>query len=681
MENYDLDEDGVLTPEEAATVTSITLDGDASKGDPALRPIASLAGIEYFKELTALRLNWITPAIEAVDLSKNTKLTNIDMTLGSGVKGIECSNLPELTYFRMKRLSQSETAPDKFEDTGLDVINLDGCPKLGEINVILITNLNTLSFKDSKDLKTLVLEGSFAKEDENGVPTALDISVCPGLSKFICTPNLGKLVLTQAQYDQFREDLSINQESFFGIWAVTDAPDISEDWDPVFRAACIEQFDLDGNGKLSAIEASKVSGANATLVIDKDTPNVADLKSLKGIENFKYLKNIYITGATALEDVDLSNQTYLTNLVLSLANGVKSLKFTDIVEWGDPVKVELIFSDPAANVGPETLDFSPLASRLSLITIKNASKLAEMNLAGCEKLASLDIATGLDALTTLDISESPLLTDNTKVLFGDAMKEVGATDAQAATLSTQYPNISFGAADVAKNVDPVIREVILKNEDYNPDQSNTVITQEVADAVTSINIHAGMAEGANVKSLAGLEVFKNMTSFSFVGTTQFDDVDLSGCTALTTITVSPSKGYNTIKLPAGVVSFTSVCSDAASIGPKELDLTAYTNLESVDVGGTSWGSGSKALLTLNCKGLANLKLIRAAFASATTINISGCDLLTGYVAPSASEGANLPFDKSGVTIIVGSQTQYDALKNSWIEYYGESPYCDMVIEE
>ena len=670
MENYDLDEDGVLTPEEAATVTSITLDGDASKGDPALRPIASLAGIEYFKELTALRLNWITPAIEAVDLSKNTKLTNIDMTLGSGVKGIECSNLPELTYFRMKRLSQSETAPDKFEDTGL-----------GEINVILITNLNTLSFKDSKDLKTLVLEGSFAKEDENGVPTALDISVCPGLSKFICTPNLGKLVLTQAQYDQFREDLSINQESFFGIWAVTDAPDISEDWDPVFRAACIEQFDLDGNGKLSAIEASKVSGANATLVIDKDTPNVADLKSLKGIENFKYLKNIYITGATALEDVDLSNQTYLTNLVLSLANGVKSLKFTDIVEWGDPVKVELIFSDPAANVGPETLDFSPLASRLSLITIKNASKLAEMNLAGCEKLASLDIATGLDALTTLDISESPLLTDNTKVLFGDAMKEVGATDAQAATLSTQYPNISFGAADVAKNVDPVIREVILKNEDYNPDQSNTVITQEVADAVTSINIHAGMAEGANVKSLAGLEVFKNMTSFSFVGTTQFDDVDLSGCTALTTITVSPSKGYNTIKLPAGVVSFTSVCSDAASIGPKELDLTAYTNLESVDVGGTSWGSGSKALLTLNCKGLANLKLIRAAFASATTINISGCDLLTGYVAPSASEGANLPFDKSGVTIIVGSQTQYDALKNSWIEYYGESPYCDMVIEE
>lgn len=684
MENYDLDEDGVLTPEEAANVTSITLDGNAtSGGDPTLRPIASLAGIEYFTELTALKLNWITPAIEAVDLSKNTKLTSIDMTLGSGVMGINCANLPELTYFQLKRLTESETNPDKFEDTGLETINLDGCPKLGEISVIRITNLRTLSFKDSKDLGTLVIEGSFAKKEEvdPATPTTVDISVCPSLSKFICSPNLGKLVLTQAQYDQFYEDLVVNQNSFYGIWAITDAPDISEDWDPVFRAACIEQFDLDGNGKLSQNEANKVSGVGSMLVIDKDTPNVADLKSLKGIEKFTYLRNIYITGATALEDADLSSNTWLETISLSLANGVKTLKFPVSADYVNPVKVELIFSDPAANVGPASLDFSPLAKHVSSITIKNAAKLSDMNLAGCEQLALLDIATGLDALTTLNISESPLLTDNTKVLFGDAMKEVGATDAQAATLSTQYPNISFGAADVAKNVDPVIREVILKNADYNPDQSNTVITQEVADAVTSINIHAGMSEGANVKSLAGLEVFKNMTSFAFVGTTQFDDVDLSGCTALTTITVSPSKGYNTIKLPAGVVSFTSVCSDAASIGPKELDLTAYTNLESVDVGGTSFGSGSKALVSLNCKGLANLKLIRAAFASATTINISGCDLLTGYVAPSASEGANLPFDKSGVTIIVGSQTQYDALRNSWIEYYGESPYCDMVIEE
>lgn len=512
--------------------------------------------------------------------------------------------------------------------------------------------------------------------------TYLALSVCPGLSKFICTPNLGKLVLTQAQYDQFREDLSINQESFFGIWAVTDAPDISEDWDPVFRAACIEQFDLDGNGKLSAIEAGKVSGTNATLVIDKDTPNVGDLKSLKGIENFKYLKNIYITGATALEDVDLSNQTYLTNLVLSLANGVKSLKFTDIVEWGDPVKVELIFSDPAANVGPVTLDFSPLASRLSSITIKNASKLAEMNLAGCEKLASLDIATGLDALTTLDISESPLLVDPAKVLFGKAMKEVSATAAQAAALSSTYPSISFGASDVAKNVDPILRAKILADESYNPDQGNTVITQEIADRVTGLYIVGYEDNVANLKSLAGLEVFKNMTTLSVVApNAQLEDVDLSAYTNLTTVTVSPSKGYKSIKLPAGIVNFTSVCSNAQSIGPVDLDLTAYTNLETVDVGGTSWGSGSKALVSLNCKGLAKLKLIRAAFASAKTINISGCDLLQGYVGAQAAEGANLPFDQRGATIIVGSQEQYDALRSSWYDYYGESPYCEMKIEE
>lgn len=680
MENYDLDEDGVLTSEEAAGVTSINLDGDASKGDPALRPIASLAGIEYFKELTALRLNWITPAIEAVDLSKNTKLTNIDMTLGSGVKGIECSNLPELTYFRMKRLSQSETAPDKFEDTGLDVINLDGCPKLGEINVILITNLNTLSFKDSKDLKTLVLEGSFAKEDENGEPTALDISVCPGLSKFICTPNLGKLVLTQAQYDQFMEDLSINQESFFGIWAVTDAPDISEDWDPVFRAACIEQFDLDGNGKLSAIEAGKVSGTNATLVIDKDTPNVGDLKSLKGIENFKYLKNIYITGATALEDVDLSNQTYLTNLVLSLANGVKSLKFTDIVEWGDPVKVELIFSDPAANVGPASLDFSPLAKHLSSIMIKNAVRLSDMNLAGCEQLASLDIATGLDALTTLDISESPLLVNPAKVLFGEAMKEVACTAAQKAALEAAYPNITFGQSGVESAItDPALKAFVLA---FDKD-GDGILSQEEADAVTEIST-AGNENASGITSLAGIEIFKNLTTLNISNNvSSLEDVDLSGNTALTTVTMSPSLGFKSIKLPAAIVNFTSMTSHDEAVGPVALDLSSYSNLETVVLG--SGNSGMRTLDELNCNGLTKLKLlVCGACYLLSSIDIRGCVLLTTYCRANGSEGFFWPTQRSSCVITVSSEEIKNALRTSFFNQDGwgeEYPYNTWEVAE
>ena len=288
----------------------------------------------------------------------------------------------------------------------------------------------------------------------------------------------------------------------------------------------------------------------------------------------------------------------------------------------------------------------------------------------------------LDALTTLDISESPLLVDPAKVLFGKAMKEVSATAAQAAALSSTYPSISFGASDVAKNVDPILRAKILADESYNPDQGNTVITQEIADRVTGLYIVGYEDNVANLKSLAGLEVFKNMTTLSVVApNAQLEDVDLSAYTNLTTVTVSPSKGYKSIKLPAGIVNFTSVCSNAQSIGPVDLDLTAYTNLETVDVGGTSWGSGSKALVSLNCKGLAKLKLIRAAFASAKTINISGCDLLQGYVGAQAAEGANLPFDQRGATIIVGSQEQYDALRSSWYDYYGESPYCEMKIEE
>lgn len=676
MESYDLDEDGVLTPEEAARVTSINLDGDATKGDPELRKIASLAGIEYFTELTALRLNWITPAIEAVDLSKNTKLTSIDMTLGSGVMGIECSNLPELTYFQMKRLSQSETAPDKFEDTGLETINLDGCPKLSEINVVLITNLRTLSFKDSKDLKTLVLEGSFVNKAEVENPTTVDISVCPSLSMFICSPNLGKLVLTQAQYDQFYEELVINQNSFYGIWAITDAPDISEDWDPVFRAACIEQFDLDGNGKLSQNEANKVSGVGSMLVIDKDTPNVADLKSLKGIEKFIYLKNIYITGATALEDADLSSNTWLETISLSLANGVETLKFPVSADYVNPVKVELIFSDPAANVGPASLDFSPLAKSLASVTIKNAAKLSDMNLAGCEQLASLDIATGLDALTTLDITESPLLVDPAKVLFGEAMKEVIATDAQKAALSSTYPNINWGKVGVEKAiVDPNLKAYVIEQFDTDKDG---ILSQEEADAATELyarTYESGDQPLKKITSLKGIEIFPNLTTLVAGNMETLDDIDLTKNTKLTTVELTPNKGLTSINvtnmpaLTSFVLGFSSNTSTANCVGPTEIDLSGCAELTKVKI------DNARKVTSVNLTGCT--KVVKYGLRECSSLevaDISPCPLLVKFGNFDSAEG----FVFDDYKTFRCTQAQKDALAPQFAENWYESITWDIV---
>lgn len=679
MENYDLDEDGVLTPEEAANVTSITLDGNAtSGGDPTLRPIASLAGIEYFTELTALKLNWITPAIEAVDLSKNTKLTSIDMTLGSGVMGINCANLPELTYFQLKRLTETETNPDKFEDTGLETINLDGCPKLGEISVIRITNLRTLSFKDSKDLGTLVIEGSFAKKEEvdPATPTTVDISVCPSLSKFICTPNLGKLVLTQAQFDQFCEDLVVNQNSFYGIWAITDAPDISEDWDPVFRAACIEQFDLDGNGKLSQNEANKVSGVGSMLVIDKDTPNVADLKSLKGIEKFTYLRNIYITGATALEDADLSSNTWLETISLSLANGVETLKFPVSADYVNPVKVELIFSDPAANVGPASLDFSPLAKHVSSITIKNAAKLSDMNLAGCEQLASLDIATGLDALTTLDITESPLLVDPAKVLFGEAMKEVIATDAQKAALSATYPNINWGKVGVEKAiVDPNLKAYVIEQFDTDKDG---ILSQEEADAATELYARTyedGDQPLKKITSLKGIEIFPNLTTLVAGNMETLDDVDLTKNTKLTTVELTPNKGLTSINvtnmpaLTSFVLGFSSNTSTANCVGPTEIDLSGCAELTKVKI------DNARKVTSVNLTGCTKVvKYGLRGCSSLEVADISPCPLLVKFGNFDSAEG----FVFDDYKTFRCTQAQKDALAPQFAENWYESITWDIV---
>lgn len=634
MDNYD-DGDGFLTPEEAATVTSINLDGSAGdNGDTALRPIASLAGIEIFTELTALKLNWIAPAIETVDLSKNTKLTSIDMMLGSGVKGIECANLPELTYFRMQRLSDEDAKQgnngEPFEDSGLETINLDGCPKLGELVVRQLPNLRTLTFADSKDLSSLNLLGAFINKKELPVDevTKVDISVCPNLSKLFGSTTLGMLVLTQAQYDQFYEDLVINQGSFFGIWSITDAPDVSEKLtDPVLRAACIAAFDLDKNGKLSQVEVNKASGDDGAgdLVIDKDTPNVADLKSFEGIEMFTYLRRIYVTGATALEDIDLSKNTWLRVISLSLTNGLNSLKFPVSAAYAKPLEVSLAFSDAAANVGPATLDFTPCAKKVSSIFIKNAPKLTSMNLTGCEQLAKLNIKDGMDGLTTLDISGAPLLVNPADVLFGSAMKEVTCTAAQKAALAAAYPNIKWMAGVEGAITDAALKAAVIAAFDKDKDGS---LSQEEADAVETLSSFS-LTGADNATSLKGIEIFKNLTSLTMSTKGSLDDIDLTQNTKLKTVTLSPKTGFTSIKctnLPALTSFKVNFNSDYATVmvGPTALDLSGCTELATLDV---EYMRKVSSITVTGCSKIATYKA-NAGMSALKQVDITPCPLLT-----------------------------------------------------
>lgn len=412
------------------------------------------------------------------------------------------------------------------------------------------------------------------------------------------------------------------------------------------------------------------------LVIDKDTPNVADLKSLKGIEKFTYLRNIYITGATALEDADLSSNTWLETISLSLANGVETLKFPVSADYVNPVKVELIFSDPAANVGPASLDFSPLAKHVSSITIKNAAKLSDMNLAGCEQLASLDIATGLDALTTLDITESPLLVDPAKVLFGEAMKEVIATDAQKAALSSTYPNINWGKVGVEKAiVDPNLKAYVIEQFDTDKDG---ILSQEEADAATELYARTyedGDQPLKKITSLKGIEIFPNLITLVAGNMETLDDVDLTKNTKLTTVELTPNKGLTSINvtnmpaLTSFVLGFSSNTSTANCVGPTEIDLSGCAELTKVKI------DNARKVTSVNLTGCTKVvKYGLRGCSSLEVADISPCPLLVKFGNFDSAEG----FVFDDYKTFRCTQAQKDALAPQFAENWYESITWDIV---
>ena len=104
--------DGVLSDDEIASVTEISLDPNAT--------YYNLAGIEYFKNLTSL--SWDRSEVTELDLSKNTKLKEI--------------SLPH---------------------SPLAKLDVSGCPVLQTVN-LMFNSLTNLDFSNNKMLTSIVIE-------------------------------------------------------------------------------------------------------------------------------------------------------------------------------------------------------------------------------------------------------------------------------------------------------------------------------------------------------------------------------------------------------------------------------------------------------------------------------------------------------------------------------------------
>ena len=145
--------------------------------------------------------------------------------------------------------------------------------------------------------------------------------------------------------------------------------------DPVFKAYCrlqTEEWDTDGNGVVSISEASAVKKIDLGNKDDWDGDKVA---SLRGIELFKGLEELYCHN-NALVELDLSKNRELVYLNCR-SNALKTLKVAGL-------------------------------SKLGRFWCRD-NALEELDLAGCTGLGNLDCA--VNAIAELDVSPCPLLTE------------------------------------------------------------------------------------------------------------------------------------------------------------------------------------------------------------------------------------------------------------------------------
>ena len=450
--------------------------------------------------------------------------------------------------------------------------------------------------------------------------------------------------------------------------------DLSKGMDANLRTYLLNNYDANNDGLLSQAEAESVTEIYSTGFGGK-------VKSLMYIERFPNLEVLVVnSNCDELNGITLSNNKKLTRVSLSPANGLWSSLNVSGLE--NLTTFELKFSNDQANLSKINLSNCPA---LKKVVVEGAKSLETLDLTGSASTVEMFWLQSCPKMTTVDIHEMPITTfasadyaSSGTNMFADGTMII-ATLAQKSAMASQYSDYGVSVTwwcvdeertEAAASMNAVLRKAILDDETVNPvGDVNTVITAEMLAKVTEIRISTAMdATGLN---LDGLELCPNLTTLSInAWQVSLGDIDLSGFTKLTDVTMSPTAGYTSIKLPAGIKKFKSVISytNHEPVGPTTLDLTQYTDLEYVNV----MDSYSKpaVLTSLNVSGLSKLALLYVG--GTPEVNIANCPLLTTCISNYGTYDSGFYWSgsSSSQTIIVESEAKRDQLKASWKKVMG-----------
>ena len=313
VENFDKDEDGEISIAEAKLVTSMTINPEI---------IASLKGIEYFKNLQSLTCSLqydsatlsstenhfyrngeeIFSLLMSLDVSNNLELNYLDCSTNQ-LASLDVSNNTALQILTCN--ANQLTSLNLSNNTALISLSCYA-NQLTSLDVTKNTALQYL-FCFNNQLSSLDVSQNTALQSfycDNNQLTSLDVSKNSALSTLDCSYNASNFVISICSGQIFRYFNYDKTASIVEIGDPVPQGNISFA-DPTFKSYCVEQFDIDIDGEISYAEA---------LLITEVYCSNQGIISLDGIEYFANLRYL-ICYSNQLTSLDVSQNTALKYLI------------------------------------------------------------------------------------------------------------------------------------------------------------------------------------------------------------------------------------------------------------------------------------------------------------------------------------------------------------------------------
>lgn len=586
----------------------------------------------------------------APDLSKNTKLEYIGFA-GSKFSTIDVSKNTELKTLSVG--GEVFNSLDVTNNTKLTDLSVTG--KITKLDLTKNTQLENLSINNTQISEVDVTNCPYLRAIDFGSTPIVEIDLSRNLLLTSASAYMAKSLETVWLSKGQKIESLLNIEDFIKYKDYVAGPDAIANIEDEAYKTYLLTFDKNGDGKLDKAEVEAITEINIKGL---------GIKSLKGVEYVNFtnvrkldcsdneLTELPVAGFfTNLEEIDFSNNQLTGRIELNKCKKLRILKGSDNmleeVAFENSVLESVDLSNnqltrfqcsyntstlKSVNVANNLLsessgfgcsdnavltDWNVSNNNLKYVYLHSTPMLENYNVSGNPLVELTLFGAGYGtALKTLDASNTALssldISGNMSLQSLNVMGCATLTKIFAGTLDVEAINIekeSYTIIETSTIVDAIkdnaFREFLI--ETYG---SNGGITQEEADRVTDLELNADNA--AEVKSLAGIEYFRNLKTLKVSGLESLDDTNLAvGNINLTSVDISLVKGLTAIDCNGlqSLTTFSLVVTGAAGteVGPKRVELDKCPKIESVTV------KDCRAIVAVTVTGCTEL----------TSLNLSG----------------------------------------------------------